>query len=66
MARQARPWFELTKFLMKNSVNSMMKKTQANVVWCGMPLKPAAPPTYWMFMMTMRMISPRPSVAMAR
>ena len=66
IAMQARPCVEFTKFLMTKSVARSEKNTQGKVVRCGMPEKPAAPPTYWIFISTMRIISERPSVAIAR
>lgn len=65
-AIQERPYLELTKFLMKNNVNNIIKNTHGKVVLCGIPLKPAAPPTYSIFMITIRMISPKPNVAIAK
>ena len=51
---------------MKNNVNNIIKNTHGKVVLCGIPLKPAAPPTYSIFMIRIRMISPKPNVAIAK
>ena len=53
-------------FFRKKRVMIMIQKTQAKVVLRGMPVRPDAPPTAWILRMQMRMISPMPSVAMAR
>ncbi|MNL76627.1 hypothetical protein D3C87_2026230 [compost metagenome] len=66
MAIQARPWVERTKFWITITVMTVKKNTHPQVVLAGMPLKPDAPPTYSVFSKAIRIISPRPRVAMAR
>ncbi|MNP67634.1 hypothetical protein D3C76_1634880 [compost metagenome] len=66
IARQARPCVERIKLLMSTMVNSVKKKIIVQVDLAGMPLSPEAPPTYSVFSKTMRIISPKPSVAIAK
>ena len=44
----------------------MIQKARGKVVRRGIPIRPDAPPTYSMLRMQMRMISPRPKVAIVK
>ena len=65
-ARQALPCLEWIIFFKTNKVTTMQKNSQGKVVSRGIPDIPDAPPTCCIFKMQMRIISPMPSVAMAK
>ncbi|MNC39678.1 hypothetical protein D3C75_883480 [compost metagenome] len=66
IARQARPCVERIKLLIRTIVNRAKKKIMVHVDFAGIPLSPEAPPTYSVLSRMIRIISPNPSVAIAR
>ncbi|MNC73724.1 hypothetical protein D3C75_1249770 [compost metagenome] len=54
------------KLLITTTVIRVNRNSMVHVVLAGMPLSPDAPPTYSVLSMMMRIISPKPRVAIAR
>ena len=64
--RKARPWVESRKRLATMMVPIATAQIQAKSARCGMGERPIAPPKKGVFSMITRMISPNPSVTIAR
>ena len=63
---QARPCLLRPKLVTIMMLSTMTMNSSGQLVSCGMPVMPAAPLVISMFSTTMRMISEKPRVAMAR
>ena len=67
MERIARPWRDFIIMWMSTHVRITAMYTTVNVEYFGMPIRPGVPPVRsGRLMMQTRMISPKPSVMMAR
>ena len=66
MASRLRPWDEPAMRRATSTLRNTQRPTMATVDVWGMPLRPSARPNASVFVTATRMISPKPSVTMAR
>ena len=66
MAKSARPKVDAAMFRVMTMVRTAIAKIQKTFVMGIASVKPVAPPTAGMLRMITRIISPKPSVTMAR